>query len=187
MNRYALITAILLTVSTTASFDVAAAPPSVRQRLIESGRYRYTAKPAPPIIGTTKDGAHVRGGDRIILVATEFRGEFTYSKAESTFLAAYNALKRDNKSVSIGRYNRRLASDRHVVYGWYNVDRDEYGLIAFHILSNGRSAQIIDTQGASDVINDWHYESWNTNGYNVTIQIADDDAGGVAAIFHAIK
>jgi hypothetical protein len=37
------------------------------------------------------------------------------------------------------------------------------------------------------MINDWHYESWETNGFNVVIQIADDDRGGVAAIFHPLK
>lgn len=185
MTRYAILAAVLLTIAAVTGPVAEAAPPSVRPWLNRTRTTRYT--PPPPIIGTTKDGAHLRGGDRIILVATEFRGEFTYGTAERTFLAAYNTLKRENKSVSIGRYNRRLASDRHTVYGWYNVDREEYGFIAFRILANGRSAQTIDTHGASDVINDWHYESWHTNGYRVTIQIADDDAGGVAAIFHPIK
>lgn len=185
MIRYALLAPVLLTVA--CSDTLVQAAPRQFPNWIEYRKRTSVPPPAPPIIGNTKDGAHLRGGDRIILVATEFRGEFTYGKAESTFLAAYNALKRENKSVSFGRYNRRLAGDRHTVYGWYNVDRNEYGFIAFHILSSGRSAQIIDTHGVSDVISDWHYESWSTNGFRVTIQIADDDAGGVAAIFHSIK
>jgi hypothetical protein len=140
-----------------------------------------------PIIGRTVSGSLVRGGDRIVLVATEFRGEFTYSKAENAFLAAKSTLVRQNKTVSTGRYDRRLASDRHVVYGWFNIDREEYGFVAFKINSNGRSALTVDNEGNTKSINDWDYQSWDTNGFTVTIQIADDDRGGVAAIFHPIR
>jgi hypothetical protein len=143
--------------------------------------------PPPTIIGKTNSGVYLRGGDRILLVAAEFRGEFTHSAADRAFDRACDYLRDNNQTVAAGRYNRRLASDRHVVYGWYNVTRGEIGYVAFRSLGDGRSAEIVTNNGTTRIINDWRYESWTTNGYKVTIQIADDDRGGVAAIFHSIK
>ncbi len=184
MNASKLLIAGLLVLLTTALAE--AAPPKMSASTRLKIRQKYYVPP-PEIIGRTNDGYYERGGDRIYLVATEFRGEFTHSAAQRTFFAAQESLVRKNQTVVFGRYNRRLAADRHVVYGWYNATRDEYGYVAFRIFSDGKSGQLLNHDGSTRTINDWYYANWTTNGFKVTVQLCDDGRGGVAAIFHTIK
>jgi hypothetical protein len=198
MSRTKLFVAMLLA-TTAANAVVHAAPPSywkeyrkeyrkeeAQKKALAGQQARIKAVANQPIIGITSNGSYYLGGDRVILIATEFRGEFTNSRAERNFMAAYDKLRYGNKTVTTRRYDRTLAEDRHAVYGWYNVTRDEYGYVAFRIFADGRSAQVFFEDSSTRTINDWHYRTWKTNGFQIKIQIADDDKGGVAAIFHRL-
>lgn len=187
MPRYKLLVFTLLAMTVLTAVAAVASAAGAGEYFRRKLRERKREVAAQPIIGTTDEGSYEYGSDRIILVGTEFRGEFSESTVLKNFLAARDKLRYSDKTVVFGRYDRKLATDRHVVFGWYNVTRARFGYIGFRILSDGRSAQVIYDDNETEMINDWKYKYWKTNGYLVTLQICDDDKGGVAIIFHPIK
>lgn len=130
-------------------------------------------------------------GDKIIFVAAEWRGRFTYGNAEDTFWKAVRQLKKKDLSCRQGRFDRRMAYDRHAVLGWYNASRKRGNWVAVRIRPGGTSSQYFTNDYRPfTTTSGWKILTWrdrNTNGHTIRIQFGDDDRGGLATILHPIR
>ena len=97
-------------------------------------------------------GAHVNGtydavGDRVVFIATEWRGGFSGTIANRVFKKAIGErIRKGNSAAEVtqakkmgaradGHQTRKLAPDRHMVIGWYNIDRKRHKWYAIKITS----------------------------------------------------
>ena len=164
--------------------------------------------PSDPPTDLKDVGAHSHGnynavGDKIVFIATEWSGSFLADTADNAFKQAIKQRKlKGNTAVEMtqaktmgGRADgcqiHKLAPDRHMVIGWYNVDRNEYQWHAIEITSR-RSFRFITADGVKgEQINgtgdNWKAPITMTNGQRIKTQFAVDNCGGLLWRFEILK